>query len=114
MDIGTDKVGEDIRQEIPHHMIDIYPVSKTFSAGEFAAQSIEAIRSTLKRNKVPIVVGPLFHAAFDLVFNAAAGGTAFYLRMMMQGSPGTPPSTESMKAQVCRVLWWETDPSMAD
>jgi isopentenyl phosphate kinase len=55
-------------------MIDIYPVSKTFSAGEFAAQSIEAIRSTLKRNKVPIVVGALDGAAVCLALNAAQEG----------------------------------------
>jgi tRNA dimethylallyltransferase len=57
LDIGTDKVSREIRERIPHHMIDIYPLNKMFSAGEFAAQSIATIRDVLHRGKVPIVVG---------------------------------------------------------
>jgi tRNA dimethylallyltransferase len=59
MDIGTDKVSREVQQEIPHHMIDIYPISRSFSAGEFAQQSISSIRDIARRGKVPIVVGLL-------------------------------------------------------
>ena len=35
LDVGTAKVGPEIRAEIPHHLLDVVAVSQRFSAGQF-------------------------------------------------------------------------------
>ncbi len=57
MDIGTDKPPKEIREIIPHHMIDVITPDQNFSVAEFqkkARQSIEAIK---RQGKNVILVG---------------------------------------------------------
>lgn len=77
-DIGTAKVPPEVRQEIPHHLIDIRDAGETFSAGDFAKQGRQALRDISSRGKLPIV----------------AGGTGFYVRALLYGlfsGPGHRP-----------------------
>jgi tRNA dimethylallyltransferase len=56
MDIGTDKVSREIRNEIPHHQIDIIDPKITYTAWE-RKQDVEKIIPTIHtRWKLPIVV----------------------------------------------------------
>ena len=101
MDIGTAKVSAEDRARIPHHMLDHYSIDHVFSAGAFAEQSVLAIRDIANRGRTPIVVG----ARRDIIIISVGvdiytGGTAFYIRMLMNGSPGTPSATADTKAQV--------------
>lgn len=57
MDIGTAKPSRKVRDEIPHHLIDIIKPTETFSVGEFKARARRAIQAAIERDRLPIVVG---------------------------------------------------------
>lgn len=57
MDVGTDKVSRKIREEIPHHLIDVADPDETFSAADFAAGASKAVEQILARGRVPILAG---------------------------------------------------------
>ena len=57
MDIGTAKVTEDEKENIPHHMIDIKQPNESFSVAEFQAQVQDHITEIQQRGKLPIIVG---------------------------------------------------------
>jgi tRNA dimethylallyltransferase len=57
MDIGTAKLTTDEQQGVAHHLLDIWPISRTASVSEYqllARQAIDQIRS---RGRTPILVG---------------------------------------------------------
>lgn len=68
MDIGTDKVGGDIRARIPHHGVDIRDPDESYSAGEFARDAARWMGGIRARGRVPVL----------------AGGTGFFLRALME------------------------------
>ena len=68
-DIGTDKISRQGRREIPHHLIDIISDCSQFNASKFLELSFAASEQISARGKIPLV----------------CGGTALYLRVMMQG-----------------------------
>jgi tRNA dimethylallyltransferase len=68
-DIGTDKIDAQGRQAIPHHLIDIISDCSQFNASKFLELSFAAAEQISSRGKIPLV----------------CGGTALYLRVMMQG-----------------------------
>ncbi len=78
MDIGTDKPPPEVREEIPHHLVDIRRPDEGFSAAEFVRLAREAIEEVVGRGKLPIVVG----------------GTGLYLRALTEGFTffSAPPS----------------------
>lgn len=88
LDIGSDKISEEERQGIPHHMIDILSVRDEFSAGDFYTRARAVTEEILSRGKVPIVVG----------------GTGFYLRWYTMGKPSTPVSTKESEANAVAAL----------
>lgn len=57
MDIGTAKVPVEERQGIPHHQLDIWPVTKPASVAEYRAGAIETVEDILSRGKTPVIVG---------------------------------------------------------
>ncbi len=68
-DIGTDKVPEEVRRRVPHHMIDVIPGCRRFSAAEYAKMAAEVIREVHRRGRLPVVVG----------------GTLLYFRALERG-----------------------------
>lgn len=68
-DIGTDKISAQGRREIPHHLIDIIHDASQFNASKFLDLAFRAAEDIRNRGKIPLV----------------CGGTALYLRVMMQG-----------------------------
>src|SRR5881394_2440073 len=68
-DIGTDKLPEEQRRGIPHHLIDIVDPATEYTAAQFARDASAVIRDTHKRRRLPIVVG----------------GTGFYYRALTRG-----------------------------
>jgi tRNA dimethylallyltransferase len=68
-DIGTDKVSRRLRNEIPHHLIDIIGDCEQFNARKFLDLSFAAAAGIEARGRIPVV----------------CGGTALYLRVMMRG-----------------------------
>ena len=57
MNIGTAKPTIDEMQGIPHHMIDVCPYFKNYSAALFKREAERAIDDILSRGKMPIVAG---------------------------------------------------------
>ncbi len=57
MDIGTDKVNEESRKEVPHHLIDIITPEEDFSVAEYKMLAREKISNIISRDKLPILVG---------------------------------------------------------
>jgi tRNA dimethylallyltransferase len=66
MDIGTDKVDEAVRAEIPHHGLDLLEPAERYSAGRFAREARVWVADIVERGRVPILVG----------------GTGFFLRAL--------------------------------
>ncbi len=69
MDIGTAKPSKEIRERIPHHLIDIHAPDHRYSAGQFARNASQAIESIISRGNIPLVVG----------------GTGFYVHALFKG-----------------------------
>jgi tRNA dimethylallyltransferase len=68
-DIGTDKLPPEKRENIPHYLLDIIDPDIQFTAADFANQALKAIESTLKKKRLPIIVG----------------GTGLYLKALLDG-----------------------------
>ncbi len=84
LDIGTDKVSKEIREKIPHHLIDIVEPYENFSVADFVREADRAIEKIRKKGKYPIVVG----------------GTGFYIHSLLYGIPKTPPSNEEIRKEL--------------
>lgn len=56
MDIGTDKVSQEIRDLIPHHMIDIVASDQIYTAGEWKQEVLKLIPEIQARGKLPFIV----------------------------------------------------------
>ncbi len=57
MDIGTAKEPEAARQGVPHHLLDIWPVTQTANVADYAKLARTAIDEIMGRGRVPILVG---------------------------------------------------------
>jgi tRNA dimethylallyltransferase len=57
MDIGTDKISQEIRATLPHHQIDIITPDETYTAGQWKTDSEKAVEDILHRKKIPFIVG---------------------------------------------------------
>ena len=56
-DIGTAKPSLAVREEIPHHLIDILEPDETFNAFDFKTRALEIIGELINRDKIPVLVG---------------------------------------------------------
>ncbi|MDL2229407.1 tRNA (adenosine(37)-N6)-dimethylallyltransferase MiaA [Treponema sp. OttesenSCG-928-L16] len=81
MDIGTAKPPQELRQKLPHHLIDIRDPDEQFNAGEFVRLADEACADIRRRGKLPVL----------------SGGTGFYLRNFVLGLPESPPSDPELR-----------------
>ena len=57
MDIGTAKVPVDQRGGIVHHLLDVWPITKSAAVAEYQALAREMISEIHRRRRVPILVG---------------------------------------------------------
>ncbi|HLI36922.1 MAG TPA: tRNA (adenosine(37)-N6)-dimethylallyltransferase MiaA [Streptosporangiaceae bacterium] len=72
MDIGTAKLPAAGRQGIPHHLLDIWDVTKTASVAEYQALAVGVIDDIEARGKVPVLAG-----GSGLYVRAALGDLSF-------------------------------------
>lgn len=68
-DIGTAKPSKLVREQLPHHLIDILEPTERFSAADYSIVGRDVIRDIISRSKTPIVVG----------------GTGFYIDALFSG-----------------------------
>jgi tRNA dimethylallyltransferase len=57
MDIGTAKLAESDRGGIPHHLLDVWPVTKSAAVAEYQQLARDAIAEIAGRGRLPIMVG---------------------------------------------------------
>src|SRR5580700_11039493 len=57
MDIGTAKLTPAERGGVPHHLLDIWPVTRTASVSEYQLLARQAIAGIRARGRLPILVG---------------------------------------------------------
>jgi len=70
MDLGTGKITKKEMQNIPHHLLDVYPPKKIFTASDFKQKAEKIIKGIIKQGKVPII----------------CGGTGFYIDTLINNS----------------------------
>ncbi|WP_206660918.1 tRNA (adenosine(37)-N6)-dimethylallyltransferase MiaA [Propioniciclava flava] len=81
MDIGTAKPTPRERQGVPHHLIDIWPVTRSATVADFQGLARDVIAEVRDRGVVPILVG----------------GSALYMRAIVDqfDFPGTDPAVRA-------------------
>jgi tRNA dimethylallyltransferase len=57
MDVGTAKLTPDERQGVVHHLLDIWPVTRTASVADYQTHARAAIDDIAARGRTPILVG---------------------------------------------------------
>jgi tRNA dimethylallyltransferase len=76
MDIGTEKPSRDVRNKIPHHLIDIVEPWEEYNVGQYVKDFEVVTQNLCQQGKQFIVVG----------------GTALYLKAIMDGLFEGPPA----------------------
>jgi tRNA dimethylallyltransferase len=79
MDIGTAKEPEAARQGVPHHLLDIWPVTRAANVADYQRLARAAIDGIIGRGRVPVLVGGsglyVRAALDDLNFHGTDRGT---------------------------------------
>jgi len=57
MDIGTSKITEEEKEDIPHYMLDIRNPGEDFSVAQFKTLVQQHIKDITERNRLPFIVG---------------------------------------------------------
>ncbi|MBV9094058.1 MAG: tRNA (adenosine(37)-N6)-dimethylallyltransferase MiaA [Streptosporangiaceae bacterium] len=81
MDIGTAKEPEAARQGVPHHLLDVWPVTRAASVADYQRLARAAIDDITARSRVPVLVG----------------GSGLYVRAALEDLdfPGTDGATRA-------------------
>lgn len=81
MDIGTAKLTADERKGVPHHLLDLYDVTRPATVAEFQQLARDAIDGCRARGVTPVLVG----------------GSALYVRAVLDRFefPGTDPEVRA-------------------
>jgi tRNA dimethylallyltransferase len=90
MDIGTAKLTVAERQGVPHHLLDLWPVTRTASVADYQLQGRAVLDALLARGVTPVVVG----------------GSGLYLRALLDdlSFPGTDPEVRAaLEAELAEV-----------
>jgi tRNA dimethylallyltransferase len=84
LDIGSAKPPRELRQRIPHHLIDICEPTQSYSAGQFVTDAIACIAQIHARRRVPLLVG----------------GTMLYLRALLHGLAPLPQASPELRVRL--------------
>ena len=57
LDIGTGKIIKNEMCGVPHHLLDVVPPKKTFTAHDFVVRAQRAIAQIVRKGNMPIIVG---------------------------------------------------------
>jgi tRNA dimethylallyltransferase len=89
MDVGTAKLTVEERRGVPHHLLDVWPVTRTATAADYQALCREVVDGLLARGVTPVLVG----------------GSGLYLRAALDDLrfPGTDPQLRArLEAELAR------------
>lgn len=57
MDIGTAKLSEQQRRGVPHHLLDVWPLTKSAAVAEYQARARQVFDEIWSRGRTPVLVG---------------------------------------------------------
>jgi len=84
LDIGTAKPSCSERARVPHHLLDIVPLTEPFDAGKFIALAQGAVQEIQARGRLPIF----------------CGGTGLYVKAFLDGLGDAPPGHPVLRAEL--------------
>lgn len=84
--IGTAQPSKDALRTIPHHLVDFYPPTESFSVGEF----VREVKTLLRKNP---------ETSYILV-----GGTGMYLQALTEGLAEIPSVSEDVRERCEKML----------
>ena len=82
LSIGSAKPDSNLRQRLPHHLIDIISYTQQFSVADFVERADKACTEIWNRKNVPVIVG----------------GTGFYIRNFLLGLPVAPEANATVRS----------------
>ncbi len=88
LDIGTAKPPLNLRQKIPHHLIDIRDPNEPYSAGDFREDALNQIHTIVAQKRVPLLVG----------------GTMLYFHVLQHGLASLPKANAPLRQQLQHAL----------
>jgi tRNA dimethylallyltransferase len=84
LDIGTAKPSRELRERVPHHLIDICDPAEVYSAGRFVADAVRLVKEIQSRGHIPFLVG----------------GTMLYLRALWRGIAPLPAASPQLRKSI--------------
>jgi tRNA dimethylallyltransferase len=84
LDIGTAKPHRELRDRVPHHLIDICEPVESYSAGRFVADATTLIAAIHGRGRLPLLVG----------------GTMLYFRALWRGIAPLPQASPEIRRTI--------------
>lgn len=88
MDIGAGKPSVEIRQKIPHHLMDILDPAIPYSAAQFRIDALRIIPQIIARGNMPVLVG----------------GTYLYFKILQEGLSPVPASDSAIREKLSEKL----------
>jgi tRNA dimethylallyltransferase len=102
MDVGTAKLPEAERQGIPHHLLDVWEVSREASVADYQSLARAAIREVQSRGCVPLLVGGSGLYVSSVLYEFEFPGTDPSVRARLEAraeSEGVPALLEELAAK---------------
>lgn len=87
MDIGTAKPPPRVREQFPHHLVDIRDPAEAYSAAMFRRDAIDAVREIHARGKIPLLVG----------------GTMLYFKALKEGLADLPAANPAVRQAIAAI-----------
>jgi tRNA dimethylallyltransferase len=84
MDVLTAKPSREIRTRVPHHLVDVIPLTQDFNVAQYAEAALKCARKIAARGKMPIVVG----------------GTGLYVKALTHGLSELPTADAAIRAEL--------------
>jgi tRNA dimethylallyltransferase len=84
MDVGTAKPDREMRERVPHHLIDIIAPTEAYSAGRFRTDALRLVGEIRARGRIPIL----------------AGGTLLYFRALTRGIAQLPSADAAIRSEL--------------
>ena len=99
LDIGTAKPSRRLREEVPHHLVDVIEPDEAFDVSRYCALAHAAVEDIAFRRRTVFL----------------CGGTGFYLRALTEGLCAAPGADQAMRSALAReqeerglsALWQE-------
>jgi tRNA dimethylallyltransferase len=88
MDIGTAKPSRELRELVPHHLIDIIDPADEYSVAQYVEAAAKAVADIESRDKIALFVG----------------GTPLYLKSLLRGLFDGPPADWQLRHEIEQEL----------